>query len=101
MTVTYPIPRYMLREINYVELFEIHSNPIETGELTYRIGMGLYSKLFNLACLKSKTKTTVHSILEFQYADNNSIAALKQSPLQQILTALHQAYTRLGPAFCG
>ena len=37
---------------------------------------GMDTKLFNLACLKSKTKTVL-SILELQYADDNSEAALK------------------------
>lgn len=40
---------------------------------------GMDTKLFNLACLKSKTKTVL-SILELQYADDNSEAALKWGP---------------------
>ena len=42
---------------------------------------GMDTKLFNLARLKSKTETTVLSILELQYADDNSEAALSEDHL--------------------
>lgn len=61
-------------------------------EISYRMD----GKLFNLARLQSKTKTTSKSLLEFQYADDNCVAALREDHLQQILNAFHLAYTKLG-----
>ncbi|XP_032903683.1 protein polyglycylase TTLL10-like [Amblyraja radiata] len=52
-------------------------------------------RLFNLARLKSKTKTSVSSLIEFQYADN-CVAALSDNHLQQILTAFNSVYTKRG-----
>lgn len=44
-------------------------------------------RLFNLARLRFKTKTQVSSLIEFQYADHNSVATLFESLLQQKLNA--------------
>ena len=52
-------------------------------------------KLFSLTHLKRETKRMVQSLLEFQYA-NNSVTALREDHLQQILNAFHRAYTALG-----
>ena len=51
--------------------------------------------LFNLACLRSKTKASNTSLIEFQYADDNSVAALSEEHLQQILDAFNLAYKKL------
>ncbi|XP_076043763.1 uncharacterized protein LOC143026866 [Oratosquilla oratoria] len=53
-------------------------------------------KLLNLARLKSKTKTITKSLLQFQYADDNCVAALREDHLQQVLNAFHHSYTKLG-----
>lgn len=53
-------------------------------------------KLFNLARLKNKRNMAMQSWMEFQYADDNSVAAQTEEHLQQILDAFHQASTRLG-----
>ncbi|XP_076066121.1 uncharacterized protein LOC143039763 [Oratosquilla oratoria] len=53
-------------------------------------------KLLNLARLKSNTKTITKRLLEFQYADDNCVAALREDHLQQVLNAFHHAYTKLG-----
>ena len=53
-------------------------------------------KLFNLARIKSKTKISTSSLIEFQYADDNSVAALSDNHLQQIVTAFKSAYTKRG-----
>ena len=46
-------------------------------EIVYRMD----GKLFNLARLKSKNKTFAGSLIEFQYADDNSVAALSEQHL--------------------
>ncbi|XP_029634968.1 uncharacterized protein LOC115210504 [Octopus sinensis] len=61
-------------------------------EISYRMD----GKLFNLARLKSTSKTIARSLLDFQYADDNSVAAHREYHLQQILNAFHHAYTKLG-----
>ena len=61
-------------------------------ELVYRTD----GSIFNLARLKATTKTSTSSIVEFQYADDNCVAALSESNLQKILTAFNNAYSRLG-----
>ncbi|XP_076056340.1 uncharacterized protein LOC143034290 [Oratosquilla oratoria] len=61
-------------------------------EISYRTD----GKLLNLARLKSKTKTITKSLLEFQYADDNCVAALREDHLQQVLNAFHYAYTKHG-----
>ncbi|XP_076031048.1 uncharacterized protein LOC143019264 [Oratosquilla oratoria] len=61
-------------------------------EIVYRT----QGKLFNLARLKSKTKTSSCSLIEFQYADDNSIAALSEEDLQRIMNAFNKAYISLG-----
>ncbi len=61
-------------------------------EIVYRTDGGL----FNIARLKSKRKTSTSSLIEFQYADDNCVAALSEYHLQQILTAFNHAYLKLG-----
>lgn len=61
-------------------------------EIVYRMD----GRLFNMARLKSKRKTSSRSLLEFQYADYSSVATLDENHLQQALTAFHRAYTKLG-----
>ncbi|XP_076067758.1 uncharacterized protein LOC143040564 [Oratosquilla oratoria] len=61
-------------------------------EIVYRT----QGKLFNLAGLKSKTKTCSCSLIEFQYADDNSTAAFSEEDLQRILNAFNKAYISLG-----
>ena len=61
-------------------------------EISYRMD----GKLFNLARLKSTSKTSARSLLEFQYADDNCVATHREDHLQQILNAFHHAYTKLG-----
>ncbi|XP_062924161.1 uncharacterized protein LOC134356870 [Mobula hypostoma] len=60
-------------------------------EIVYRTD----GRLFNLAHLKSKIKTSTNSLIEFQYADDNSVGALSENHLQQFLTAFNCAYTKL------
>ena len=61
-------------------------------EIVYRTDGGI----FNLACLKSARNTSASSLTEFQYANDNCVAALSENHLQQILTAFNLAYTKLG-----
>ncbi|XP_076047241.1 uncharacterized protein LOC143028757 [Oratosquilla oratoria] len=61
-------------------------------EISYRTD----GKLLNLTRFKSKTKTITKSLLEFQYADDNCVEALRENHLQQVLNAFHHAYTKLG-----
>ncbi|XP_076030429.1 uncharacterized protein LOC143018730 [Oratosquilla oratoria] len=76
-----------------VAIFNIIRDDLPPGiEISYSTD----GKLFNLARLKNKTKTITKSILEFQYADDNCVAALKEDHLQQILNAFNHAYTNLG-----
>ena len=53
-------------------------------------------KLFNLSRLRSKRKTTPASIVELQYADDNSLSALSEEGLQTILDVFAVAYGRIG-----
>ena len=48
-------------------------------EIVYRTN----GKLFNLARLMSKSKISTSSLIEFHYADDNSVAALSKHHLQQ------------------
>lgn len=61
-------------------------------EAVYRLDGGL----FNLGRLRSKTKTKKFCLMELQYADDNAICASSESDLQTVMTAFHDAYTRLG-----
>ena len=61
-------------------------------EIVYRTDGGI----FNLARLKSARKTSTGSLIEFQYGDDNCVAALSENHLQQILTAFNLAYMKLG-----
>lgn len=60
--------------------------------ITYRMDGGI----FNLRRLKAVTKTSITSIVELQYADDNAVFALSEQELQQILDTFAQAYSRLG-----
>ena len=62
-----------------------------TIEIVYRTD----GKLFNLARLRSKNKISTSSLIEFQYADDNSVAALSEHHLQKILNAFNCVYTKL------
>ena len=66
---------------------------VPTGiEAVYRLD----GKLFNLARLRSRTKTQKLCLMELQYADDNAICASSERDLQTIMNAFHEAYTRLG-----
>ena len=65
-------------------------------EIVYRTDGGI----FNLARLKSARKTSAGSLTEFQYADDNCVAALSENHLQQILTAFNLAGIYEALAFC-
>ncbi len=60
--------------------------------ITYRMDGGV----FNLRRLRAPTKTSITSIVELQYADDNAVSALSEEELQQILNVFSQAYSRLG-----
>jgi len=66
--------------------------PTRINEITYRFD----GKLFNLPRLKAKTKVSKTAVVEFQYADDNAIAAQSPQDLQTVLDAFHFAYTQLG-----
>lgn len=53
-------------------------------------------RFFNLARFKTKTKATSNSLMEFQYANDSCVAALREDHLQQILNVFHLAYTKFG-----
>ena len=52
--------------------------------------------IFNLRRLNARTKISVTSIIELQYADDNAVCALTERELQLILNAFASAYRRLG-----
>ena len=60
--------------------------------ITYRTDGGI----FNLNRLKARTKVSITSIIEIQYADDNAICALTENDLQMIMNAFANAYSRLG-----
>jgi len=60
--------------------------------LNYRLD----GKVFNLTRLKAKTKISNTALVEFQYADDNDIAAQSEADLQIILDAFSYAYSKLG-----
>jgi hypothetical protein len=53
-------------------------------------------ELFNLWRLSAKTKISKTTVVEFQYADDNAIAAQSEKDLQTVLDAFQFAYTPLG-----
>ena len=55
-----------------------------------------FDDIFNLSRLKTKTKTSIQTICQLQYADNNAIMAHSEEDLQCVMTAFHEAYTSLG-----
>ena len=55
-----------------------------------------FDDIFNLSRLKAKTKTSIQTICELQYADDNAIMAHSEEDLQCAMTAFHEAYTSLG-----
>ena len=55
-------------------------------------------RLFNLNRFKAKSKVTLTTIVELQYADDNAIAAHTAEDLQAILNAFAKAYKALGLA---
>ena len=60
--------------------------------LNYRLD----GKVFNLTRLKAKTKLSNTALVEFQYADDNDVAAQSEADLQIILDAFSYAYSKLG-----
>lgn len=60
--------------------------------LVYRID----GKLFNLGRFRSKSKTTITSIVELQYADDNAIVAESEADLQAILNTFNRVYKSIG-----
>ena len=60
------------------------------------INYRLDGKVLNLTRLKSKTKISNTALVEFQYADDNDIAAQSETDLQTILDAFSYAYSKLG-----
>uniref|UniRef100_A0A670JSP7 ribonuclease H n=1 Tax=Podarcis muralis TaxID=64176 RepID=A0A670JSP7_PODMU len=66
---------------------------LPTGvEIIYRTD----GKLFNLSRLKAKSKVTVTSIIELQYADDNVVCAHSEDDLQTILNIFAETYKKLG-----
>ncbi|XP_060133875.1 uncharacterized protein LOC132592550 [Zootoca vivipara] len=66
---------------------------LPTGvEIIYRTD----GKLFNLSRLKAKSKVTVTSVIELQYADDNIVCARSEDDLQTILNIFAEAYEKLG-----
>lgn len=61
-------------------------------QLSYRMD----GRLFNLNRLRAKTKTSVTSVLELQYADDNTIVAETEVELQAILNIFVEAYSKIG-----
>ena len=53
-------------------------------------------RVFNLSRLRSKNRTSVTSLMEFRYADDNCVMSTSEDHLQQILDAFNSAYIHLG-----
>ena len=60
--------------------------------INYRTDGGI----FNLRRLSARTKISVTSVIELQYADDNAVCALTERELQLILNTFAGAYSRLG-----
>ena len=54
-----------------------------------------FDDIFNLSRLKAKTKTSIQTICELRYADDNAIMALSEEDLRCVIMAFHDAYTSL------
>lgn len=73
--------------------FAFNLRPITAGiSITYRTGGGI----FNLSRLKARTKTSIPSLIELQYADDNAVCALEENNLQMIINVFAATYSRLG-----
>ena len=55
-------------------------------------------QLLNINRFRARRKTTITSIMELQYADDNALVALSEQDLQCILSAFATAYQQLGLA---
>eukprot|EP00061_Rhincodon_typus_P008214 g30631.t1 len=56
-------------------------------------------KLFNLNWLKSKKKTTLISLVQLQYVNDNIISALLENSLQGSLNTFAEVYRRISLSF--
>lgn len=61
-----------------------------------RIQYRFDGSIFNDQHLEAKTLISTIPVYEWQYADNAAIVSHEALSLQQSLTSLHQAYSRLG-----
>ncbi|PFX13419.1 Retrovirus-related Pol polyprotein from type-1 retrotransposable element R2 [Stylophora pistillata] len=78
--------------ISVVFLIAYPRIPEQLNEIAFRFE----GKLFNLQRLRAKSKISKSAMVEFQYADDNAIAAHTEEDLQTILDAFNYAYTQLG-----
>ena len=75
-------------------LFLVHDRVPHVVELDY----WLDGRLFNLSCLKAKTKVMKTAVIDLQYADDCAILAHSAEELQTCLDLITEAYQSLGLA---
>lgn len=82
-----------LFSIFIASILHLMDNQLPPGiSITYRTDGGIY----NLRRLKARTKTTIDSLIEFQYADDNAVCALNEADLQVIINSFADAYSKIG-----